>query len=80
MKRSWLNPILGGSATLAFTVAGVSVPGCDLLLRDPQTFFAENRCNFFNCDTLFFLAEGHDESPDGATDGHDESESAVDDQ
>jgi len=72
MKHNRLSPLLGGSAALTFTMAGVAIPGCEAVLRDPQAFFDENTCKFFNCDTLFFLEEEHDE--DEVVDDHDESE------
>jgi hypothetical protein len=80
MKRSRLNPLLGGSATVAFAVAAVPFPGCEALLRDPGEFFASNTCNLFNCETLFFLEADHDEVPPESDADHDESESAVDSQ
>ena len=61
MKRKRLSFLFGGSSTLAFAVAGVPVPGCESTVFDPQAFLAENMCNIFNCDTLFFLPSEHDD-------------------
>ena len=70
MKRNRLKLVLGGSATITLSVAGIPIPGCEAMRNDPRTFFAENTCNIFNCDTLFFLEGEHDEAPDD----HDGSE------
>ncbi|MFQ5494994.1 MAG: hypothetical protein ACE5EX_06395 [Phycisphaerae bacterium] len=63
MKRHRLRSLLGGSATIAFTVGGIPIPGCEALVADPTAFFAENACSIFNCDTLFFLEGEHGEVP-----------------
>ncbi len=63
MKRNRLHAFLGGLASVAFAVGGILLPGCEALLRDPNAFFAENTCNIFNCDTLFFLNGEHEEAP-----------------
>ena len=40
------------------------LPGCESTQFDPAAFFAQNTCNIFNCDTLFFLEGSHDEEED----------------
>jgi hypothetical protein len=47
---------------MAATLTGLTpqVPGCGSFRFDPQAFLAQNTCNIFNCDTLFFL----DQNPD----------------
>ena len=79
MTRNRLKFFVGGSATFAFAIGVIPFPGCETLRNDPRTFFAENSCSFFNCDTLFFLEGEHDEvSADSAASeldaNHDESD------
>ncbi len=74
MKRNWLTPYLGGSAALTFSIAVIPVPGCEVFRNDPAAFIAENTCNLFNCNTLFFLEGGHDEPQPEPDADHDESE------
>jgi len=64
MKRNRLHVLLCGSATIVFGVAGILAPGCEDVIGDPQAFFADDPCNFFNCDTLIFLAGEDGEVPD----------------
>ena len=65
-RRRIASFVVAGSATV-FQIA-VPVPGCESMVFDPQAFFAQNRCNIFNCDTLFFLQGEHDDMLDDHND------------
>ena len=65
MRRLLINLCTG--ATMMVVLAALT-PGCGSLRFDPQAFFAQNTCNIFNCDTLFFL----DQPAAGGDDGTDE--------
>lgn len=72
-RRRIASFVVAGSATM-FQIA-VPIPGCESMVLDPQAFLRDNTCNFFNCDTLFFLQGDHaDDGHDEITDEHDEME------
>lgn len=78
MRGKYKKMLLGGSTSIAVVLAALPFPGCDTMLFDPQAFFAENTCNIFNCDTLFFLQNDHaddttDDHDDVLTDDHDDT-------
>ena len=81
MKRRRIRALLGGTSTIAFGVGGIPLPGCESLVFDPQAFLAENTCNIFNCDTLFFLGDDHADNEhdemDETMDEHDEMDTAA---
>ena len=63
MKRKRMASLIAAVSATTFQLA-VPIPGCDSVAFDPQAFIAENTCNIFNCDTLFFLQGEHDAEPD----------------
>lgn len=66
MKRRKMASLIVGVSATTFQLA-VPIPGCGSMVLDPQAFFGDNTCSFFNCDTLFFLQGDH------ADDGHDDT-------
>lgn len=77
MKGKFKNKLLVAVSTMTFAIAGIPFPGCESMMLDPQAFFAENTCNIFNCDTLFFLQGDHADSEmdmdmGGVIDDHDD--------
>lgn len=70
--------LFGGSSSIAFAIAGIPLPGCESMMLDPQAFFAENTCNIFNCDTLFFLQDDHaDMDMEDTSDDHDDMDMVI---
>lgn len=68
MRRSLINLCTGATMMVVLAALTPSLPGCGSFRFDPQAFFAQNTCNIFNCDTLFFL----DQPAAGDDDGTDE--------
>ena len=68
MRRLLINLCTGATMMVVLAALTPSLPGCESFRFDPQAFFAQNTCNIFNCDTLFFL----DQVAAGDADGTDE--------
>lgn len=74
MKRRRMSLAVAGMSATVFQV-GLPLAGCESLVSDPQAFFEGNTCNFFNCDTLFFLrSDTGEDDHDEATDDHDDND------
>lgn len=68
MKRLLTNISRGATVLVALVLINPVLPGCESTQFDPAAFLAQNTCNIFNCDTLFFLEgslpDEHDEVDD----------------
>ncbi len=74
MKRRKMASLVAGVSATTFQLA-IPIPGCESMVFDPQAFLGDNTCNFFNCDTLFFLQGDHDDDVHvEIADEHDELE------
>ena len=57
MRRSLINLCTGATMMVVLAALTPSLPGCGSFRFDPQAFFAQNTCNIFNCDSLFFFLD-----------------------